>query len=115
MPRMKNNADMFAKRGNPWHATEKPKHPVIPMTDEERELSAFRKSIKMPALYYASEIRELARTESDPDMDRWTKASFKTEKIEIKKRLVKKQETAKDKVLHFRKAMILKHALRNQK
>lgn len=112
---MKSNADMFAKRGDPWQEVPKPQHPVIPMSNVERELSAFRKANGMSPLYYAAEIRELTRTPVDPDMDRWTKAGFRKEKAEIKRKLEEKKETARDRVLRLRKSIVLKQALRNKK
>lgn len=69
-PRFRNNADVFAKTGNPWNGERRNIPAVVePLTDLERMVDAKRRSLGMPSLHFAAETRERYRTSESPDFD----------------------------------------------
>lgn len=83
-PRLHSNADMFERKGNPWHGegrqiTRRPNEEVT----EEKRLNNLLRTAEEGGAKYAAEIRARHRDEENPDFDQFAKARKATPRVGI--------------------------------
>lgn len=74
-PRLHSNADMFERKGNPWHGdgrqiTRRPHEAV----SEEQRIANLLRTAEEGGAKYAAEIRARHRDEENPEFDQFAKA-----------------------------------------